>query len=95
MYIERVPNRNSPPAYLIRESFRDEGKVKKRTLANLSKLPMDLIESIRVLLKEGNSLLESPRFELLQSLPHGHVDASALARIGRGVLGKTRPPWAL
>jgi transposase len=47
MYIDTVPNRNSPPAILLRESYRDHGKVKKRTLANLSKLPKELIERIR------------------------------------------------
>ena len=44
MYIERVPNRNSPPAILLRESYRQDGKVRKRTLANLSKWPPELIE---------------------------------------------------
>ena len=47
MYIDVVPNRASPPAILLRESYRDQGKVKKRTLANLSKLPAEVIERIR------------------------------------------------
>ena len=47
MYIDTVPNRNSPPAILLRESYRDNGKVKKRTLANLSKLPTAIIELVR------------------------------------------------
>ena len=47
MYIDVVPNRASPPAVLLRESYREGGKVKKRTLANLSKLPQELIERIR------------------------------------------------
>ena len=47
MYIDIVPNRSSPPAILLRESYRDQGKVKKRTLANLSKLPAEFIERIR------------------------------------------------
>ena len=47
MYIDTVPNRNSPPAILLRESYRENGKVKKRTLANLSKLPTAIIELIR------------------------------------------------
>ena len=47
MYIDAVPNRSSPPAILLRESYRENGKVKKRTLANLSKLPKELIELIR------------------------------------------------
>ena len=47
MYIDTVPNRNSPPAILLRESYRQNGKVKKRTLANVSKLPKEIIELIR------------------------------------------------
>jgi hypothetical protein len=51
MYIERVPNRNSPPAVLVRESYREGDKVRKRTLANLSKLPDDAVEGLRGCLK--------------------------------------------
>jgi hypothetical protein len=47
MYLDTVPNRNSPPAILLRESFRENGKVKKRTLTNLSKLPKEILELIR------------------------------------------------
>jgi transposase len=50
MYIDIVPNRNSPPAILLRESYREDGKVKKRTLANLSRLPSQLIDAIRAAL---------------------------------------------
>jgi hypothetical protein len=53
MYIEAVPNRGSPPAILLRESFRDNGRVKKRTLANLSDWPTTLVEGFRTLLKGG------------------------------------------
>ena len=53
MYIEAVPNRNSPPAILLRESYRDGGKIKKRTLANLSDWPTELVEGLRTLLKGG------------------------------------------
>ncbi len=76
MHIERVPNRNSPPAVLLRQSYREDGKVRKRTLANLSKLPDDAIEGLRVLLKGGTAIpcLESA-FEIERSLPHGHVAA--------------------
>ena len=52
MFIETVPNRDSPPAVLLRESYRDEhGRSQKRTLANLSKLPWDVIEALKALLK--------------------------------------------
>ena len=76
MYIERIPNRSSPPAVLLRESFREFGKVKKRTLANLSKLPETTIEQIRMLLR-GGKVIENVQehFEVVRSLPHGHVAA--------------------
>ena len=47
MYIERVPNRNSPPAVLLRESYREGERVKKRTLANLSTLPDDVVDNMK------------------------------------------------
>ena len=56
MYIESVPNRNSPPAILLRESFREHGKVRKRTLANLSKWPSTLVEGLKILLKGGRAV---------------------------------------
>ena len=76
MYIERVPNRNSPPAVLLRESFRHHGKVKKRTLANLSKCPDHVVDGLQILLK-GGIALRSPNdaFSIIRSYPHGHVAA--------------------
>jgi hypothetical protein len=56
MHIERVPNRNSPPAVLLRQSYREGGKVRKRTLANLSKLPDETVEGLRILLKGGTAI---------------------------------------
>ena len=50
MYIDIIPNRSSPPAVLLRESYRENGKVKERTLANLSKLPAQIVERIRLAL---------------------------------------------
>lgn len=76
MHIERVPNRNSPPAVLLRQSYREGGKVRKRTLANLSKLPDEAVEGLKILLKGGtaiNNLEEA--FEIIRSRPHGHVAA--------------------
>jgi hypothetical protein len=55
MYIESVPNRNSPPAVLLRESYREGGRTRKRTLANLSKWPPELVEGLRTLLKGGTA----------------------------------------
>ena len=77
MYIETVPNRNSPPAILLRESFREQGKVKNRTLANISHWPPAQIEALRQVLK-GRTSLGPPlaeAFEVVRSLPHGHVAA--------------------
>ena len=56
MYIETVPNRNSPPAVLLREGYREGGKVVKRTLANLSHWDAQLVEHFRLLLKGGTSI---------------------------------------
>ena len=74
LYVERIPNRTSPPAILLRQSRRQEGKVKRTTLANLSRLPPRLIEDIRLLLK-GAQLVVDPAqaFTIRRSLPHGHV----------------------
>ena len=76
MYIERVPNRNSPPAVLLRESYREGKKVKKRTLANLSKLPSEVVDNLRLSLKGAKVVNQEELPELctvLRSLPHGHV----------------------
>jgi len=76
MYIEAVPNRSSPPAILLRESYRHDGKVKKRTLANLSKLPPQVIEGLRTLLRGGVAIENlSEAVEILETWPWGHVGA--------------------
>ena len=76
MYIETVPNRNSPPAILLREGWREGGKVRKRTLANLSKWPPTLVEGLRVLLKGGAAVSRlDDAFDIVRSQPHGHVAA--------------------
>jgi Transposase DDE domain len=75
MYVTRVPNRGSPPAILLRESYRDGDKVKTRTLANLSRWPEAKIEALRLVLK-GAPLAAAPdRLAVERSLPHGHVAA--------------------
>jgi DDE family transposase len=75
MYVARVPNRNSPPAYLLREGYREDGKVKSRTLANLSHWPLAKIERLRRVLRD--EVLSGPAdgLSLRRSLPHGHVAA--------------------
>ena len=85
MYIESVPNRSSPPAVLLRESYRDAGKVKKRTLANLTKWPPALVEGLRTLLKGGAAVARlDDAFDIVRSRPHGHVAATlgALRKLG-------------
>jgi hypothetical protein len=89
MFIETVPNRTSPPAVLLRESFRDEtGKAQKRTLANLSQLPAYLIAGLKGLLKGGVVLGEGgDGLSIERSLPHGHV-AAALGMIRKIALDR-------
>jgi len=85
MYIESVPNRDSPPAVLLRESYREDGKVRKRTLANLSCLPADVIEGLKVLLRGGVAVPSAESvFTVERSLPHGHVAAVLGAARGSG-----------
>ena len=77
MYVERIPNRNSPPAILLRESYRDGDKIKKRTLANLSDWPAAKIEALRrVLRDEAVAPTDQQALSVLRSLPHGHVAAA-------------------
>jgi hypothetical protein len=74
MYIESVPNRSSPPAILLRESFREDGRVRKRTLANLSGWPTALVEGFRTLLK-GGLAVAADGIRIRRALPHGHAAA--------------------
>ncbi len=77
MYIEAVPNRNSPPAILLRESYRHEGKVRKRTLCNLSDWSPAHVEGLRGVLKGGTVIpAEHDAITVTRSLPHGHVAAA-------------------
>jgi hypothetical protein len=76
MYVTSVPNRGSPPAILLRESYRDEGKVKTRTLANLSHWPEHKVQTLKRALKGLPAAADlSEAFEITRSLPHGHVAA--------------------
>jgi Transposase DDE domain len=85
MYIESVPNRDSPPAVLLRESYREDGKVRKRTLANLSCLPDEVIEGLKVLLRGGVAVPSVEAvFTVERTLPHGHVAAVLGAARGSG-----------
>jgi transposase len=84
MYVERVPNRNSPPAVLLRESSRAGGKIIKRTLANLSHWPEAQVDSLRRVLKGDTFPDSSASLRVTRSLPHGHVAAvlGALRSLG-------------
>jgi hypothetical protein len=77
MHVDRIPNRTSPPAFLLRETYRAGGKVKKRTLANITQWPVAKIEALRRLLRDEYAPHE-PRadLKLMRSLPHGHVAAA-------------------
>lgn len=76
MFIERVPNRTSPPAILIRESYREGKAVRKRTLANISKLPEPMVAAIGQLIKGAEVATPiADTFEIRRALPHGHVAA--------------------
>ena len=84
MYVAVVPNRNSPPAVLLRESFRENGKVRNRTIANLSHWDPAKVDALRAVLK-GDAAVGSPlpqAFDIVRSRPHGHV-AAALGTLHR------------
>jgi Transposase DDE domain len=77
MYVAVVPNRSSRPAILLRESYRgDDGKVKNRTLANLSDWPADRIETLRAALRGDRLVPAGDGVEIVRALPHGHVAAA-------------------
>ena len=78
MYVATVPNRNSPPAILLRESYRENGKVKTRTLANITHLPSRQLDALRLALSGAMAVPATPLpdcFHVARSLPHGHVAA--------------------
>ena len=79
MYIATIPNRGSPPAILLREGYREGGKVKTRTLANLSKLPPEALAALRRVLKGEKLIKASDAFEAVASFHHGHVQAVGVA----------------
>jgi hypothetical protein len=84
MYVESVPNRSSPPAILLREAARVDGKVVKRTLANLSDWPPVQVDSLRRLLKGETLVAQADAFRIQRSIPHGRVAAmlGTLRRLG-------------
>jgi hypothetical protein len=93
MYIDIVPNHGSPPAILLREARRDGKKTRKRTIANLSSLPMEQVEVIRRVLKGDKLASVDDAFSVERSLPHGHVEAilQAMDHLGVDRLIASRP----
>lgn len=93
MHIDIVPNRNSPPAVLLRESFREGTKVRKRTLANLSALSAEQIDAIRRTLLGETLVPVAELFEIVRSRNHGHVQAVRIAikQLGFESLVASRP----
>ena len=69
MYVAVVPNRGSPPAILLRESYRAGGKVKNRTLKNLSDWPADRIELLRAVLRGDALVPAGAGLEIVRALP--------------------------
>src|SRR3974377_1798185 len=76
MYVAVIPNRGSPPAILLRESYREAGKTKNRTLTNLSGWPAERIDQLRAVLRGDKLLPAAEAVEIVRALPHGHVLAA-------------------
>src|ERR1700755_761179 len=94
MYVPASPNRGSPPAILLRESYREAGKTKNRTLANLSRWPAERIAQLRAVLRGDQLLPAAEAVEIVRALPHGHVLAAlgTARRIAlEGVLPRRAP----
>ncbi len=92
MYVETVPNRSSPPAILLRESWREDGKVHKRTLLNLSNWDPAHVEGLLAVLKGGTVIPQGQdAIRIRRILPHGHV-AAALGTARRIGLDKMLGP---
>jgi transposase len=93
MYIATIPNRGSPPAILLREGYREDGKVKTRTLANLSRLPPVALAALRQILKGEKLIKAGDAFEAIASPHHGHVQAvwAAMQRLSFANIIASRP----
>ena len=93
MHIHIIPNRDSPPTVLLRESYREGAKVSKRTLANLSSLPASQVDAIRAILRGEELRPVAQCFEISASRPHGQTQAIMLAmqRLGFASLIASKP----
>src|SRR6266700_68183 len=92
MYIATIPSRSSQPAILLRESYRQDGKVKTRTLANLTHWPPAQLEALRRVLRGDTLVAPEDAFEIIRSLPHGHVVAvlGTLLQLGLETIMSTK-----
>ena len=93
MYIDIVPNRNSPPAVLLRESTRVGKKMVKTTIANLSKCPPEAVAALRMALRGADMVPKGEHFHIERSVPHGHIQATlgVMRRLGLNSLLASRP----
>lgn len=93
MYVETVPNRNSPPAILLREAWRDGKRIRKRTLANLSDWPETRIENLRRVLRDEPLISRRDSLKIERTLPHGHVEAilGSIRKLGFDVIIASKP----
>ena len=93
MYVERIPNRGSPPAVLLRHAWREAGKIRKRTLANLSDWAEDRVESLRRVLRGETLVSPQDVFAVESSVPHGHVEAvlGTIGKLGLASLISSKP----
>src|SRR6202022_483822 len=92
MYVAVVPNRGSPPAILLRESYREAGKTKNRTLANLSRWPAERIEQLRAVLRGDRLLPAAEAVEIVRALPHGLAALGTARRIALDAVLPRRAP---
>lgn len=95
MYIATIPNRSSPPAILLRESYRQDGQVKTRTLANLTHWPPAQLDALRRVLRGAPLVAPEDAFEIVRSLPHGHVVAvlGTVRRLGLDTIIAAKKRW--
>lgn len=93
MFVDRVPNRGSPPAILLRETWREAGKIRKRTLANLSHWPEEKIQTLRRVLRGETLVKPAEAFLIELSTPHGHVEAvlATMRKLGLESLIGSKP----
>ncbi len=93
MYIDYVPNRGARPTVLLRRSYRDGKKVRKVTLANLTHLPSDALQAVKWSIKGKKLVPADEAFQILRSLPHGHVKAilGTIRKIGLDQMIASKP----